>query len=248
MSTILKQVGYGLKDVGMSLSKHTRIFKNRRFMLLILLILACCWFTPIEAFAQIQGYVNQANVSLQTPQQVLDRLKQTNGIPATLAPRVDVSDSTELNAATNGTNILITSALLSRLTTNDQRAFVISHELSHVVLSHIAKTQIRRVGLSVLDSLLLRRYVPQGGLLDLAKNWGFELYDKRSGRVYEYQADDVGIQLMAKAGYNPQAAIEVFKILQAGTPNSRTPEFLLDHPITESRIHALVQKYKLSSP
>lgn len=184
---------------------------------------------------------------LKSPQRILDELKVANKIPQQIAPTIRVVNSKSLNAATNGRDLIITSALVDRLRTNDQRAFVISHELSHIALQHIGKTQFRHVGLSLLDALLLRRYVPEGSIVGMAKDLGISLYDKRSSRVYEYEADDLGIQLMTRAGYNPQAAIEVFGILQAATPGSRTPEFLQDHPITSSRIQALVQKYKLST-
>ncbi len=193
--------------------------------------------------SSVQTKLSQA---LKTPQTILDELKQTNQIPAELAPTIKVSESDTLNAATDGRSIVITSALLNRLDTNDQRAFVISHELAHVVLSHIGQTQLRRTGLSLLDSRLLRRYVREGSLADVAKNLGIQLYDKRSSRVYEYEADDAGIQLMVRSGYNPQAALEVFNILKAATAGNRTPEFLQSHPITESRVRALAQKYQLS--
>src|SRR5262249_17238410 len=147
------------------------------------------------------------------------------------------------NAATDGQNLVITSALLERLTTDDERAFVISHELSHILLQHIGKTELRRVGLTLLDTYLVRRYTTQGSLAQLASELGIGLVDKRSSRGYEYQADDLGVKLMAQAGYNPQAAIRVFDILKAATPGNQTPEFLQDHPITDSRIRALVQKY-----
>jgi len=61
----------------------------------------------------------------------------------------------------------------------------------------------------------------------------------------EYQADDLGVRLMTQAGYDPEAAIKVFDILKANTPANKTPGFLLDHPITDERIRALAQKYKL---
>src|SRR5690606_21149676 len=131
-----------------------------------------------------------------------------NNIPAEVAPRISVQRSNVLNAATDGQDIVITSALLNRLHTSDERAFVISHELSHVVLNHIDKTRLRRTGISLLDTLLGRR-IPQGSLLDLAADFGLDLYDKRSGRGYAYQAADLGIQLMRRAGYTPQAAISV---------------------------------------
>lgn len=193
-----------------------------------------------------QGQVSYQTTALQTPAQILERLRVSNNIPAEIAPKLRVEQSSVLNAATNGQDIVITSGLLKQLKTNDECAFILSHELSHIILNHIGKTQFRRTGLSLLDTLFLRRYVSQGSLLELAANLGLQLYDKRSGRVLEYEADDIGIQLMSKAGYNPQAAIEVFKILQAATPQG-VPEFLQDHPITESRIRVLVQKYKLSN-
>lgn len=187
------------------------------------------------------------SAALQSPQEILNRLKTENHVPAEISPMLKVENSDTLNAATDGQNLIITSGLLQRLNTNDQRAFVISHELGHILLQHIGKTQVRRIGLSLLDAFVVRRYTAQGSLAQLASELGIGLVDKRSSRGYEYQADDLGVKLMSKAGYNPQAAIQVFDILKAATPSNRTPEFLQDHPITDSRIRALVQKYKLST-
>lgn len=187
------------------------------------------------------------STALQSPQEILNRLKAANNVPAEISPALKVETSDTLNAATDGQNLLITSALLQRLTTNDQRAFVISHELGHILLQHIGKTQVRRIGLSLFDAFVVKRYTAQGSLAQLASELGIGLVDKRSSRGYEYQADDLGVKLMAQAGYNPQAAIQVFDILKAATPANRTPEFIQDHPITDSRIRALVQKYKLST-
>lgn len=186
------------------------------------------------------------SATLQSPETILNHLKSANNVPADIKPTIEVQKSDVLNAATDGQNLIITSALLDRLTTNDQRAFVISHELSHILLQHIAKTQMRRVGLSLFDAFVVRRYTAQGSIAQLASELGIGLVDKRSSRGYEYQADDLGVKLMTQAGYNPQAAIQVFDILKAAAPGNSTPEFLQDHPITDSRIRALVQKYKLS--
>lgn len=216
------------------------------------------WYTAPSGYAQPYQvphtttqqptYLAQATVSdsqLQHAQAILDRLRTANNIPADISPKIKIQDSTVLNAATDGENLLITSALLSKLTTDDERAFVISHELSHILLQHIAKTQVRRIGLSLLDNFLVRRYTQQGSLLQLASELGIGLVDKRSSRTFELQADDLGVKLMSQAGYNPQAAIQVFDILKAAAPANHTPEFLQDHPISDSRIRALVQKYKL---
>lgn len=182
---------------------------------------------------------------LQGPQAILDNIKAKNNVPATVAPTISVENSKVLNSYTDGQKIVITSNLLNKLTTNDQRAFVISHELSHVLLSHVAKTQVRRVGLSLFDTFIVRHYVGQGTPLDLATRFGIGLVDMRSSRGFEYQADDLGVRLMSGAGYDPEAAIQVFDILKANTPSSQTPGFLMDHPITDDRIRTLAQKYKL---
>ena len=208
---------------------------------------------PTIASKSIQQpvYLAQAatvsDTRLQSAQTILNRLLTANQVPAEISPKLEIQDSNQLNAATDGQKILNTDTLWGKLNTDDQRAFVISHELAHILLNHIGKTQARRIGLSLLDSLFVRRYTQEGSLAQLASELGIGLVDKRSSRGYEYQADDLGVKLLTQAGYNPQSAIEVFGILQAATPGNRTPEFLQSHPISESRIRALVQKYKLST-
>ncbi len=189
--------------------------------------------------------VKPLNQPLMGPQAILDFIKSKDGIPASVASTITVEKSSVLNSYTDGQSIVITSGLLDKLPTNDQRAFVISHELSHVLLSHVTKTEVRRVGLSLFDALVVQRYVGKGTPLDSATRFGLGLVDMRSSRGYEYQADDLGVRLMSEAGYNPEAAIQVFAILKANTPANQTPGFLMDHPITDDRIQALVRKYQL---
>lgn len=193
----------------------------------------------------LAGVQHSHSTSLQDPKTILDRLVQKNDVPNDVVKGISVEKGDSLNAATDGSSIIITQALLNKLNTNDERAFVISHELSHIVLNHISQTQIRRVGLSFLDNFLVRRFTRDGGLLQMASRLGVGLVDKRSSRTLEYQADDLGVRMMKNAGYNPKAAIQVFSILKAATPNNGTPEFLQSHPITDSRVRALAEKYKL---
>ncbi len=220
---------------------------------LVALVAAVALLGSVAPAQTIQGqtvYSSQAAPqaqALKSPEIILSELMSANQIPAEITPTLKVQQSDTLNAATDGKTLLITSALLNRLNTNGERAFVLSHELAHIVLQHINKTVVRRTGISIVDQLLVRRYAPEGSLLNMASQLGLNLYDKRASRGYEYQADDLGIKLMTRAGYNPQSAIDVFNILQAATPGGQVPEFLQDHPITNSRIQALVQKYKLST-
>ena len=209
---------------------------------------------PVQSSTTIQGSVNNANQclasqpanTLATPQTILAQLMAANKIPTDIVSSISLENSTTLNAYTNGKKIVVTSGLWNKLDTNDERAFVIGHELSHDVLNHIGKTQTRRVGLSIVNSLL-SRYTGNSGLGNLAAQLGVGAIDKKYSRDYEYQADDLGVQLMSKAGFQPCGALNVFDVLSANTTKSRVPEFLQDHPLDKSRVSVLVKKYQLTS-
>jgi predicted Zn-dependent protease len=211
-----------------------------------------------QSVSQGQSYVQQAPLqsniyyaapstqALMSPEAIVRSLLTANKLDPAMVKSIQIVNDKTMNAATNGQDIMVTQGLWNKLTTNDQRAFVIGHEMSHIVLHHIGQTQARRVGLSLLDRFVLGRYVQAGSLLDVATNLGLGLVDKRSSRTLEYKADDLGMQLVVNAGYRPQSAVEVFNVLEAAG-KSGGPEFLLDHPITRSRMQALVNKYKIAA-
>ena len=58
-------------------------------------------------------------------------------------------------------------------------------------------------------------------------------------RKHEYAADEIGLVLMAKAGYDPHAAVAFWQKFAAGTGGSGTPEFLSTHPVGANRIQQL---------
>jgi predicted Zn-dependent protease len=178
------------------------------------------------------------------PAMILNRVLAANGISPQVVNDVRIENSTALNAYTNGKDIVLSSALWRGLPSEDERAFVIAHEAAHIVLQHIQKTQVRRVGLSLFDRYLQTRVTQRAAaLLDV----GLQLVDRRFSRDVEYQADDLGLQLMRKAAYNPNAALGVFRFLGQANQNGRTPEFLSTHPISQSRIRNLVNKYQLQN-
>jgi predicted Zn-dependent protease len=193
---------------------------------------------PKQQVPQFTQNKSQAN-------QILQTLLAQNQLPLQTVSQVTIVHDSALNASTNGQDILITDTLWNAIPNADERAFVIGHELSHIVLRHIQQTQLRRIGLSYVDRYLATRFFKPGTLWNTAENVGLSLIDKRFSRNVEYQADDLGIQLMKKAGYKPEAAISVFKVLQQQS-GGRIPEFLQDHPLSQSRIQALVKKYQLS--
>jgi predicted Zn-dependent protease len=126
----------------------------------------------------------------------------------------------------------------------DQLAAVIAHEIGHVVSHHHEERITRQAGaqsaLQLLGSLLGSRYgagaanaAVQGGSI-LAQT-GFLL---PGSRAQESEADVVGQQLMAQAGFDPRAAVTLWQNME-NAGGSRPPEWLSTHPDPASRLSDL---------
>ena len=126
----------------------------------------------------------------------------------------------------------------------DQLAAVIAHEVGHVYSRHHSERITRQMGaqgaLQVLGALAGARYgegvanaVTQGG--GIAAQAGFLL---PNSRTQESEADVVGQQLMARAGFDPRQAVNLWENMIAAS-RSRPPQWLSTHPNPESRIQEL---------
>ncbi|AHF02132.1 peptidase M48 [Thiomicrospira aerophila AL3] len=141
-----------------------------------------------------------------------------------------------------GGKIMFYSGLIEKLSLNDDEiAAIMGHEMAHELREHarerISQAQVGSVGLSVVGQLT----GVQGAALDLAgavMNVGILL---PFSRVHEVEADRIGIELAARSGYDPAAAIAIWekmaKLSQGGAP----PEFLSTHPSYDSRIKDLTR-------
>lgn len=126
----------------------------------------------------------------------------------------------------------------------DQLAGVIAHEIGHVVARHhnerITRQQGAGTALQLLSAIAGSRYgegvgnaVAQGG--SIAAQAGFLL---PNSRIQEGEADVVGQQLMAKAGFDPRGAVTLWQNM-AAAGGSRPPEWLSTHPDPSSRLREL---------
>jgi Zn-dependent protease with chaperone function len=179
-------------------------------------------------------------------QRVLRRLINDNklNISDAVVEASDIQDTSVVNAYTDGSKVIITSALWNKLKSDDARAFVLGHELGHITNHHMAKGLARRVGLRVAGAVLST--VIQNPVGNYGAQVGTQLLGLKFDRKQEYQADDSGIQFIMNAKYNKNAAIEVFKVLRASGSGQQI-EFLVTHPLPDSRIRKLSEKYGLDS-
>jgi predicted Zn-dependent protease len=152
----------------------------------------------------------------------------------------DVIDSNQINAfALPGGPTFIYTGLLNRLQSEDELAGVMAHELTHVKKEHWAyayRDQQRNQGLLTLGALIFR---PSRGVLNAAGIGSTLLFDLPFSRKHETEADEGGLDMMIRAGYNPQGMVDVFKMLAETSKGGRPPEFLSDHPADSSRIRRM---------
>jgi predicted Zn-dependent protease len=168
----------------------------------------------------------------------------------------DVVDSPEVNAfALPGGPIFFYRGLLDSLTTEDQVAGVLGHELAHVRYEHwasaYADNQKRKLGLSVLLILLNANDTA----FDIASVTDDLLFTLPYSRKHETDADKSGYDLMVNSGYNPQGMADVFKVLKEKGGSKKTEEWISTHPDSdrrirniESRIASSGQRYPAQRP
>lgn len=127
----------------------------------------------------------------------------------------------------------------------DQLAAVMGHEIGHVDARHGAE----RVSLSMTSQLaqqattiLLEGQEYQStalAALGLGAQYGVLL---PYSRTHESEADTIGLYLMAKAGFDPAQAIELWREMKKASGGSAPPEFMSTHPSNETRIKELTEE------
>jgi Zn-dependent protease with chaperone function len=155
---------------------------------------------------------------------------------------VNLIGSKELNAfCMPGGKIAFYYGILQRLQLTDAEvATIMGHEMAHALREHarerMGKTAATRIGANVLSSVL-----GLGSAGDALLGMGAQLLTLRFSREDESEADIVGMELAARAGYDPAAGVTLWqKMLEAskGAP----PEFMSTHPPGEKRIREIEGK------
>ncbi|WP_024460576.1 M48 family metalloprotease [Marinimicrobium sp. LS-A18] len=157
-----------------------------------------------------------------------------------------VIENPNINAfAAPGGIIGVNTGLLNYAENEHQLASVLAHELAHLSQRHYARRLQQQQQMSVpyyaalLGSLILAATSgSDAGIAAMMSTQAAALDAQlRFSRQFEQEADRLGMQTMARAGLDPNAASDIFEImLRATRYTERPPEFLLTHPVTERRI------------
>ncbi len=143
-----------------------------------------------------------------------------------------------------GGHIGVHAGLIRRADNESELASVLAHEISHVTQRHIARrmqAQQRATPIaiaSMLGGVLLAMANPQAGIAAMqagsAASAQLQIDYTRSN---EQEADRIGIAMLARAGFDPNAAASFFSTMaEEYRMVSRPPARLLTHPLTETRV------------
>jgi len=185
--------------------------------------------TPVDASTTTNRYVNCVARAI------------TNEVGGRWEVVVFKDDSANAFALPGG-KIGVNSGLLKVARNQDQLAAVIGHEVAHV-LSHHSNERVSQqfaveqgLGLiSALSSPQTETGRSMMGLLGVGAQYGILM---PYGRVQESEADRLGLDLMARAGFDPAESINLWRNMSAAG-GAQPPEFLSTHPAHSTRISGL---------
>lgn len=158
-----------------------------------------------------------------------------------------VFDVPQINAfAMAGGKVGVFSGLYRIAKTDDQVAAVIAHEIAHVTAKHVHEKLSRELAVSAVGTVGVIGGIA-GGASGITIDALSQVYGLTTGisgfafdREKEREADYMGLMYMARAGFDPQAAIEVMEALESESAKDPVPPaFLSTHPTHPERIRQL---------
>lgn len=202
-------------------------------------------YAKVKTDASQKGALNKDKAMLNRVRNISTRLQKQTGVFRRDAPgwqwEVNVISSNDLNAfCMPGGKIMVYSGLIQQLNLTDAEiAIVLGHEIAHALREHsreqvsqaIAAQTAIGIGATVLG-------VGQGGA-DMAATGYQALVATRFSRNHETEADRMGLELSARAGYNPRAGVTLWQKMIGANQGGRPPEFMSSHPAEASRVREI---------
>jgi predicted Zn-dependent protease len=181
---------------------------------------------------------------LSTDKAQVERVRRVGKRIAVASGRTDlqwefnvIQDDSPNAFALPGGKVGVNTGLFKVARNDDQLAAVMAHEVGHAIARHGSERMSQQMavqavvtGLGASDSL-----AQYSELAAMAATLGVIL---PFSRTQEAEADHIGVIMMAKAGYDPRAAVTLWENF-AKLSGSRQPEFLSTHPAPSSRIENL---------
>ncbi len=225
---------------------------------------------PPQLKAEAEGYVaahiSQSNLrevksgsELQRVKNVVERLTRGAGYPSKTFPVHLIDAGEEVNAAAfNGASIVVYQELLRKIQSDNDLATVLGHEVGHILAKHYKDQEEEQsradavgIGSSILGTAasIATSAAGYGGASGLAGDLtetttglvGYGAFVGSFNRTQEYEADHLGLLIMARAGYDPSRAVDFWSRAEQifGSGSSSVGAFFSTHPASADRMKAI---------
>ena len=196
---------------------------------------------PILNDRSIEGYINTVGKRL-----------------AAVAPGADypyqfkVVNASDINAfALPGGYLYLNRGLIEAARNEGQLAGVMAHEMAHVALRHgtnqASKAYLGQAGLGVMGGLVGGKSNSTQKTIGAVGGFGMNALFLKFSRTDEEQADIVGSQMMAKAGYDPKDMVDFFEMLRSKKDRDpgKVEQFFSSHPAPQNRASRIRKEMKM---
>jgi predicted Zn-dependent protease len=207
-------------------------------------------YTQTLQESQKKNTLNTDKVQLERVRTISNRLIAQVGIFRPDAVQwkweVNVDKNDQVNAyCMPGGKIMVLTGLIDQLKiTDDELGAVIGHEIAHALREHgrerMSQAYVQQFGLQALGAMLTKGTSATVGNASMqAAGIGSQLFFALpNSRLQETEADKIGLELSARAGYNPDAAITLWQKMGKLSAN-KPSEFFSTHPSDTTRIAEL---------
>lgn len=166
-------------------------------------------------------------------------------LASTMKWEFNTVESSQINAfCMPGGKIVVYTGLLKLVSSDDELAAVVGHEVSHAVAKHsnerLSQQVITQMGGQLVGMAVSKQSDLLQSVIGQAYGLGSHLFVALPyNRKQEYEADKMGQVFMAMAGYDPRAAIRLWQKMSTAKGNNSVTEFLSTHPSDHNRIKEL---------
>jgi len=149
---------------------------------------------------------------------------------------VNLIGSNQINAfCMPGGKIVFYTGILNNLKlTDDEAAMVMGHEIAHALREH-ARERMGKNAATGMGANLLSQILGLGQVGQTVTHYGAQLLTLQFSREDESEADLVGMELAARAGYDPRAGVSLWQKMSAANKGA-PPQWLSTHPSGKTRI------------
>lgn len=202
-------------------------------------------YAKLQADASKQGALNTEPALTQRVRAIAARIEPHTAVFRPDAPgwkwEVNVISSNELNAfCMPGGKIAFYSGLIKQLNLSDAEiAIVMGHEISHALREHSREQVSQAIAAQTTIDIGAALLGLGGGSANLASTAYQALIATKFSRVDESEADRMGLELTARAGYDPRTGVAVWQKMMKANQGGRPPEFLSTHPAESNRIQQI---------